>query len=809
MSDLQQTLAASAATVGESVLCRSPSIELGVVETAADIDSYLGYGCDEQMIRSFISLIGLPIMLLSIDSTHSGAAPVARTCESIEQAVRIAREWNGKRRNVYWLPNVSTVRDKKPKKQDILGARFFWADCDPDIATHGSYEAARDHLLTTHAATLRPLASFIIDSGNGVQGFFKLDTSFPLIGDGDYEEYEALNALVGKAFDGPGTHNCDRIMRVPGTLNWPTAAKLEKGYPQAPGMSRLLYTSDRTYPFEQVKQILPQSERAIVPAKVPVITGRPKGDVSDQVQRFRALLSMDSPLFKRWNGDNGDLDDKTGSAMDMSLYGMLVARRFSHEAIVDIMAHWPYGGQGRDQGPRYWDRLKERTMATPRTAKTVNDVVAELNEQYALARFGGSAVVLDVTSSPVAYLKPEAFNLLLRNQTVDVPNASGEIKSQSVADMWMRHPARKTYTDVQFAPGGGLPDNVFNLFRGWAVEPYADMSLEEARQRCNLLLAHVEENICRGDPRLFEYVIRWYAHLFQSPGDKPGVVMAVRGEKGVGKSKFTEAISALLGPHAVTVSQRSHLTGQFNAHQAQALLIVAEEAVWAGDKQAESALKHLITGQTMTLERKGIDPITVKSCARVAMNSNAEWVFPASSDERRLFVLDCGSAHKRDHAYFRAIDDELYGPGRTAHEPGQASPGLRALLTYLLSLDLTGFDVRLAPETDALKYQRAASLSPPEQFLKECLENQEIAQLSWKETGLLVQKQALFEAYRSYMRNNHRSFAVSQEVFAKTVKRLFAWADRQPRGGKREWIVPPWSEARAAFEAAVRVKIDG
>ena len=35
---------------------------------------------------------------------------------------------------------------------------------------------------------------------------------------------EAPARMLGEAFDGPGTYNCDRIMRVPGTWNWPTPA---------------------------------------------------------------------------------------------------------------------------------------------------------------------------------------------------------------------------------------------------------------------------------------------------------------------------------------------------------------------------------------------------------------------------------------------------------------------------------------------------------------------------------------------------------------------------------------------------------
>ncbi|MEX3784902.1 DUF5906 domain-containing protein [Paraburkholderia sp. BR14374] len=562
-------------------------VELAVVDHSGDDkDCRVGLSADEVQIREFVSLIGLPLLVLGIDSTDAGRPLVACTCDTADEVVSHACEWNAKRRNIYWLPNRATVRDKKPSKHEIAAARYVWADCDPDIRAYGSYRAARNHLLTTCAAKLAPVASFVIDSGNGLQAFFELAVEFPIFADGDYDEYHAINARVGAKFEGPGTYDCGRIMRLPGTLNWPTAAKLKKGYPQQPRMSRLLHRSDRTYPFEQLEHLLALGESSGTPRSRPMTAVPSDVDMAKQPERFEALLKSDGKLRARWNGGTEGLIDTTGSAMDMSLYGMLVARGFAHEPIVEIMADWPHGGQGREQGDRYWTRLKERTTATPRTPTAMDDAVARLNERFALAMVGGSAVVLDEASSPVNFLKPDAFKLLLANQAIDVPMANGDTKSQPVANVCLKHPERRTYTGVEFAPAGGNPQGTYNLFRGWAVQPYVDMSLEEAALKCGLLLTHIKQNLCRGDERASDYLIRWYAHLFQFPGDKPGVAVAIRGEKGVGKSKVTDAIAALLGPHAVTVSQRLHLTGQFNAHQAQALLIVAEEAVWAGDRQA-------------------------------------------------------------------------------------------------------------------------------------------------------------------------------------------------------------------------------
>ena len=47
-----------------------------------------------------------------IDSSSLHRPPVARTCKTADEVVRSACAWNAQQRNVYWLPNVSTVGDE-------------------------------------------------------------------------------------------------------------------------------------------------------------------------------------------------------------------------------------------------------------------------------------------------------------------------------------------------------------------------------------------------------------------------------------------------------------------------------------------------------------------------------------------------------------------------------------------------------------------------------------------------------------------------------------------------------------------------
>jgi energy-coupling factor transporter ATP-binding protein EcfA2 len=304
-------------------------------------------------------------MLLHI--SDQGGAPQARTFFMPTETDALA-EWvsqhNAERRNIYWQPNDTAQRNSKPGKADMTAARLAWADCDPDIDRFGSYDAARAHLTGEHAATLRPVASFVIDSGNGLQAFFRLPE--PVALPDALDSYERANKAVGEAFDGPGTFNCDRIMRVPGTLNWPTATKRKKGYPAAPSMSRIISVTDRTYTVDDLVKLATEHDKLtddIAPehdalAGVDAETGE-----VDPLRRFDDLLRTDAKLRARWEGGTTGLKDATGSGMDMSMYSMLVKRRFAHDEIAAIMDDWPRGGTGREQGDRYWERMRDRSAA--------------------------------------------------------------------------------------------------------------------------------------------------------------------------------------------------------------------------------------------------------------------------------------------------------------------------------------------------------------------------------------------------------------------------------------------------------------
>ncbi|MBK9129704.1 MAG: hypothetical protein IPM13_18260 [Phycisphaerales bacterium] len=158
------------------------------------------------------------------------------------------RPWlieQGATNNAYYALNPLRRRPRKGKarKGDVHSAIALHADLDPPPCSAGTSRAeklaqlgaAREKLLARLTEKIPPFVpppSVIIDSGGGYQGLWLLRSPFEVLGDpariADFERY--LRAL-GKALNAdPSTLNIDRILRLPGTLNRPSAKKQrEKG----------------------------------------------------------------------------------------------------------------------------------------------------------------------------------------------------------------------------------------------------------------------------------------------------------------------------------------------------------------------------------------------------------------------------------------------------------------------------------------------------------------------------------------------------------------------------------------------------
>jgi hypothetical protein len=162
-----------------------------------------------------------------------------------------AAEWaiaeNSRQRNVYWTVNqVRPDCGVKPKKSSIAAARFVHVDIDPP-KNGGEFDR------TTKLLELDLLAcppSLIIDSGNGLQALWRLEPSVP-----DWRAIEDINRGAESVLGADHCHNIDRLLRIPGTVNYPDKKKQSAG--RVPVLATSISCDDVSHTAEALAELFP------------------------------------------------------------------------------------------------------------------------------------------------------------------------------------------------------------------------------------------------------------------------------------------------------------------------------------------------------------------------------------------------------------------------------------------------------------------------------------------------------------------------------------------------------------------------
>ncbi len=212
-----------------------------------------------------------------------------------------ARGWN-----VYWNPNTTRCTGKKASKEVIKTVNVLHVDVDPakDRDLEKERERIRDSL-SSH----EPAPSILVDSGNGYQACWLLSEPVSLerrrSGDkmrlgggaeepldeleadrwwqGRVEEMESRSRGLEAALGADSCHDVDRVLRMPGTTNWPDAKK--RAVRRVPALARVIhFHEDYRYELRQFEPAGPRKKSSRAREKAPVVV---------DMENIRRIESLD------------------------------------------------------------------------------------------------------------------------------------------------------------------------------------------------------------------------------------------------------------------------------------------------------------------------------------------------------------------------------------------------------------------------------------------------------------------------------------------------------------------------------------
>jgi len=708
-------------------------------------------------------------------------------------------------RNIYFHVNpLLRYENTKASKEDVAALEYLYVDVDPRVGEDVIEEQARILALMQGGVQGVPLPTFTVFSGGGYQALWRLEA--PIVVGGDIaaaEAAECYNRQLEVLFGADSCHNCDRIFRVAGTTNFPDAKKKAKG--RVIGQALVVeYAPERVYPLSDFiaaapKQAPPGEALGFVPADT-VISGN--------VPRLASVDELPETVSERIKviivqGEDPDNPTRFESRSEWLFWVCceLVRAGVSDEIIYSVITD-PGFLISRSVLDKK-SRVEAYALHQIRRARDYAEdpLMLKLNEQFAvIGNIGGKCRVIeefydnDLKRGKITKQSFDDFGNRFMHKKVQCGVDKKNLPvMMPLGRWWLSNEKRRQYDTIVFSPEREVKGS-YNLWRGFAYDAKPG--------DCSLFLQHVFDNICNGNQDHYDYLFAWMASAVQKPAQPGETAVVLRGKMGTGKGYFVRMFGSLWGRHFLHISQGDHMTGHFNQHLRDCVVLFADEAFYAGDKRHEATLKALVTEPTIMYEPKGYDSESGANFLHILMASNSSWVVPAGAEERRFFVLDVGEERIQQRAYFAAISKQMDEGGREAL--------LHALKTY----PLDNFVVSSVPKTRALVDQKIFSLSAEDAWWIERLSDGRVLPHHDKwETR--VSKADLFDAYVSHMTKVRRNFVSNSVVLGRflhrvvpalhqsrgRVEREAAWGGEKTYRDEQIYIFPSLAECRARWEA--------
>lgn len=360
---------------------------------------------------------------------------------------------------------------------------------------------------------------------------------------------------------------------------------------------------------------------------------------------------------------------------------------------------------------------------------------------------------------------------------------------------WLNDSNILCYNEMDFIPFNAdrevISKNVFNLFRGFHKNCKSPYDFDK-RKKLLQPFFDLGLQLCGGEQKHFDYLLKYIADMFQNPNKKNPIAFIIKGKQGTGKNVWLNAIGNCLGKqHYITSSNPNDFFGDYAEGFYHKLLVNMNECEGKDTFEFEGRIKSFITEDTVTLNRKFVQPITIKNLARLIIFTNKQNPIPidVKSKDRRYVVYETTDYYLNDKygtSFWVMCINHFKRPDF-----------MSALYDYFNELDISNFDFKSErPITTA--YIQMCKLYVPvevlfiENKIVKAYELNVLFQNSEKTTSFEnegVNGVDLYEEYTDYCKKfgfyKDASFQKNIKVFYARLKELeLPMLSKNPNGSK-------------------------
>ena len=577
-------------------------------------------------------------------------------------AMAFITERNQAGENLYYTLNSCGRPISKPAKADMTGAVALHVDSDP--RGDETIEAAKARIQVAYDAH-DPPPSVIVDSGNGLQALWMLEREFifPKLASARVAPIEDRNRALALELGAPaGTHNADRLLRLPGTINWPTKTKRAAG--RTVCISSVVKLSDARYPLE----------RFPAAGKSPAGQGAKKNSAGKSGVAGRD----DTRSGKAW---------RAGAALkaDGATYEQMREALLKHQD--REIREWA-NTKGMDNDEREMHRIFNKAGGgDDEAAVRLEDFVAYMQSHDYVYMPGGNfwpAARVDARLPPVPLVDKSGGPVINDKREQKTIKASAWLAKHAPVEQMTWAPGMLQLIRGKLISDGGWIDRkgvtVLNLYRPPTIEP-GDAT------KAGPWIEHVKQIY----PDEADHIIKFLAHRVQRPHEKINHGLVLGGSPSIGKDTLLEPVKHAVGAWNFGEVSPQHMLGRFNGFLKSVVLRISE-AKDMGEFDRFKFYAHMkvymaAPPDVLRVDEKNLREHSVVNVCGVVMTTNhkTDGIFLPADDRRHCVAWSDAKQEDFTEAYW---NDRWrwYESGGFGH-----------VATYLAELDLSGFNPKAPP----------------------------------------------------------------------------------------------------------------
>jgi hypothetical protein len=359
---------------------------------------------------------------------------------------------------------------------------------------------------------------------------------------------------------------------------------------------------------------------------------------------------------------------------------------------------WKTFTKGSSNLTKLWEWLKEDNIEIYNELK--QDDYHYLKEQFEKTHFK--------LMNPARFVRIEENDILvlLDDHALSHNYLNKYCAGESFISLWKKDPTIRTYKQFVFMPKQEPPVDCYNLFTGFAIEPVeGDWSAVQ----------ELVWNLSGRNQDIYDYIIKWSAHLVQKPYEKPSMMIIFSSAKeGVGKDTYGDQVLGKIIGHKHYFSTTDHeneIFGRFTGHLQDKLFVKLEEMNSDVCKKNDDKLKGWITCEKKSFEEKGISKCPpIDSFVRFMGTTNDACPVKLTTTFRRYVLINPYQETAGDIKYWESMYSRLN------------TETLQAFHNHLLTLDISNWNPRSKVDTDAVNDARVSQAPPHSVYFQQLVQ---------------------------------------------------------------------------------------